>query len=222
MQPVDAAMPDEKFYAWETNIWRWRSGGIAVYEGFIVGLAGIGCLAVTLVYNLSLLKAIYALFSLRHSGLLLAVWALQLALVEGTSVDHNDCMVVYMVTKDEMWRCTFIDAPSAAPAVQTMILEACSQMPPTLAVMKPLRRVAQPAGHLLAAFRSIIAVRDTSLYLMTSAVVAWASTVCFMLLLIGQGRCICDSLLSVSWLTGSLPALCEPLAMPKDANTLGS
>ena len=54
MQPGDATMPDEKLYAWETVIWQWRSGGIAVYEAFIVGLAGIGCLALTLVYKLSL------------------------------------------------------------------------------------------------------------------------------------------------------------------------
>ena len=102
MQPGDATMPDEKLYAWETVIWQWRSGGIAVYEAFIVGLAGIGCLALTLVYELSLLKAIYALFSLRHIGLLLAVWALQLALMEGTSVDRHDCMITCLVTRDEM------------------------------------------------------------------------------------------------------------------------
>ena len=89
-----------------------------------------------------------------------------------------------------------------------MILEACSQMPPTLVLMKPLRRVAQPAGHLLGAFHSIIAIRNTSLYLMTSAAVSWASTVCFMLLLFRQGRHVCASFLSESWLTGSLPALC--------------
>ena len=102
MQPGDATMPDEKLYAWETVIWQWRSGGIAVYEAFIVGLAGIGCLALTLVYKLSLLKAIYALFSLRHIGLLLAVWALQLVLMEGTYVDRHDCMITCLVTRDEM------------------------------------------------------------------------------------------------------------------------
>ena len=106
MQPVDAAMPDEKLYAWETAIWQWRSGGIAVYEALIVGLAGIGCLTLTLLYELSLLKAIYGLFSLRHIGLLLAVWALQLALMEGTSVVRHDCIVICLVTRDEMWRCT--------------------------------------------------------------------------------------------------------------------
>ena len=212
MLPVDAAMPDEKLYAWETAIWQWRSGGVAVYEALIVGLAGIGCLALTLVYKLSLSKAIYALFSIRHIGLLLALWALQLALVEGTSVARHDCMVICLVKVEEMWRCTLLDALSAAPAVQTMIIEACSQMPPTLALMKPLRRVAQPAGHLLAAFRSIIAVRDTLLYLMTSAAVAWASTVCFTHLLMGQGSHICALLLSESWLPGTLPALCVSLS----------
>ena len=81
-----------------------------------------------------------------------------------------------------------IDVLTALSAAQTMILEACSHMPPTVALMKPLQRVAQPAGNLIAAFRSIIAIRDTSLYLMTSAAVSWASTVCFTLLLFGQGR----------------------------------
>ena len=107
-------------------------------------------------------------------------------------------------------RCILLDASSIAPAAQTMILEACSQVPPTVALMRPLQRVAQPAGHLLAAFHSIIAIRDTSLYLMISAAVSWASTVCFMLLLVGQGRHIFALFLSESWLTGSLPALCTP------------
>ena len=86
-------MPEEKLFAWETAIWQWRSGGIAVYEAFIVGLAGIGCLALTLVYELSLFKAIYALFSLRHVGLLLAVWALQFALMEGIYADPHDSLL---------------------------------------------------------------------------------------------------------------------------------
>ena len=200
MQSIELTMPDEKLCAWETSIWQWRSGGIAVYEAFIVGLAGIGCLALTLVYKVSLFRAIYALFSLRHIGLLLAVWALQVALMEGKFTPPR--LHVNMPGRDSLNVTMHIaECQSAAPAVQTMILEACSQMPPTLALMKPLRRVAQPAGHLLAAFNSIIAIRDTSLYLMTSAAVSWASTVCFMLL-IGRGRHACASCLSESWLTG--------------------
>ena len=98
MHPIETSMTS-KLFAWETAIWQWRSGGIAVYEAFIVGLAGTGCLAMTLVCEVSVFKTIYALFSLRHIGLLLAVWALQVALMEGTSVDRRDFIFICLAVR---------------------------------------------------------------------------------------------------------------------------
>ena len=73
----------DKLHTWEKSIWQWRSGGLAVYDAGIVGLAGALCASMAFMSHLSLRKAMSALFNLRNVGLLLAVWALQLGLMSG-------------------------------------------------------------------------------------------------------------------------------------------
>ena len=72
-----------KLHTWEDSVWQWRSGGLAVYEAGIVGLAGAFSACLTLMYQLSLRMALSALFDVRNIGLLLAVWALQFGLMAG-------------------------------------------------------------------------------------------------------------------------------------------
>ena len=73
----------EKLHPWEKSVWQWRSGGLAVYEAGIVGLAGAFCASVIFTTQLSFRKAFSALFGLRSLGLLLVVWALQFGLMSG-------------------------------------------------------------------------------------------------------------------------------------------
>ena len=56
---------------------------MAVYEAGILGLAGAFCFFNTITYHLSLSKAILALFNSKTLGCFLAVWALQVGLMEG-------------------------------------------------------------------------------------------------------------------------------------------
>lgn len=83
--------------------------------------------------------------------------------------------------------CTASDGPMDGCAVHTMLLKASSPMPLAVAYLKPLRGWMQPVGQLSAAVSSLSAIRDTLLYLMTSAAVSWLSVWCFVLLLHGQG-----------------------------------
>lgn len=78
-------MSSEKLHTWEKVVWQWRSGGLAVYDAGIVGLAGALCACMAFMCHLSFRKAASSLFDLRNVGLLLAVWAMQFGLMLG---DH--------------------------------------------------------------------------------------------------------------------------------------
>ncbi len=73
----------EQLHPWEKSVGQWRSGGLAVYEAGIVGLAGTFCASVIFTTQLSFRKDLSALFDLRNVGLLLVVWALQFGLMSG-------------------------------------------------------------------------------------------------------------------------------------------
>ena len=72
-----------KLHTWEDSVWQWRSGGLAVYEAGIVGLAGALSAWMSVIYHLSFRKGLLVLFDPRNLGILLLVWALQFGLMLG-------------------------------------------------------------------------------------------------------------------------------------------
>lgn len=182
---------------------------MATYEAMIVGLVGVMCFCVTLMAHLSPGKAILAVFSLRNIGLFLAVWVLHVGLMQGML--HPQLLrCMYESSGCDYWELGLYfeghtgwnrsDFLLVSLTVEATLLKACSPMPLAVTMMKPLRGAMHQLGHLSAAFSSLRAVRDTVLFLTTSAAVAWASICCFLLLLHRQGRQCIPNVLLVSLL----------------------
>ena len=186
-------MSFDNLHKWESSIWQWRSGGLAVYEAGIVGLASAFCACISFAYHLSLRKALLAFFNLRNIGLFLTTWALQSGLMIGTDSNPGLQGLHGKLNHSSNIQHPCPDHSSSTlsvpdnDAVHTKLLGASSPMPLAIAYLKPLQRWKRPVGQLSAVFGSLSATQSALLYLAACAAVSWASMWCFMILLQGTG-----------------------------------